>query len=96
METAVRHGIAVIIIVVNNDGNCGALTEKTFFPAASERVTMFQRGLRYEKIMDAFGGHSEFVDRPEQLQPALRRALVSGKAACINVEVDPYASYPRD
>jgi thiamine pyrophosphate-dependent acetolactate synthase large subunit-like protein len=96
METAVRHGIAIIIIVVNNDGNCGALTEKTFFPAASERVTMFQRGLRYEKIMDAFGGHSEFVDRPEQLQPALRRALLSGKAACINVEVDPYASYPRD
>jgi 2-hydroxyacyl-CoA lyase 1 len=96
METAIRHGVAVIIIVVNNEGNCGALTEKTFFPTASERVTMFQGGIRYEKIMDAFGGHAEFVDRPEQLQLALRRALVSSKAACINVEVDPYAAYPRD
>lgn len=95
METAIRHGVAVIIIVVNNEGNCGAVTEKTFFPTASERITMFQRGIRYENIMSTFGGYAEFVDRPEQLQPAFRRALASGKAACINVEVDPFASYPR-
>lgn len=49
---------------------------------------------RYEEIMDAFGGHAEFVVRPEQLQPALGRAMASGKAACINVEVDPHAPYP--
>ena len=96
METAVRHGVSVVIIVANNEGNCGALTEKTFFPASRERVTLFQRDIRYEKIMTTFGGHAEFVDRPEQLQPALRRAIASGKAACVNVQVDPYAPYPKD
>jgi thiamine pyrophosphate-dependent acetolactate synthase large subunit-like protein len=96
METAVRHGVAIIIIVVNNDGNCGALMQKSFFPAGSERVTMYEPGIRYEKIMSAFGGHGEFVDRPEQLQPALGRAIASGKAACVNVQVDPYAPYPKD
>ena len=96
METAVRHGVAVIIIVVNNDGNCGALMQKSFFPAGSERVTMYEPGIRYEKIMSAFGGHGEFVDRPEEIQPALRRAIASGKAACVNVQVDPYAPYPKD
>jgi thiamine pyrophosphate-dependent acetolactate synthase large subunit-like protein len=96
METAVRHGAAVIIIVVNNEGNCGALMQKAFFPATAERVTTFQPGIRYETIMSAFGGYGEFVDRPQQLEPALRRAMESGKASCINVRVDPYAPYPDD
>jgi len=46
--------------------------------------------------MRAFGGHAEFVEHPEQLKPALERAVASGTAACINVQVDPYAPYPRD
>jgi thiamine pyrophosphate-dependent acetolactate synthase large subunit-like protein len=46
--------------------------------------------------MGAFGGHAEFVERPEELQPAMNRAVASGKAACINVKLDPYAPYPRD
>ena len=96
METAMRHAVAVIIIVVNNEGNCGALMQKTFSPAGGERVTMFQPDIRYENIMRVFGGHAEFVNRPEQLQPALRRAMTSGKAACVNVRVDPNAPYPRD
>ena len=57
---------------------------------------MFQPGIRYEAIMRAFGGHAEFVEHPEQLKPALERAVASGTAACINVQVDPYAPYPRD
>jgi 2-hydroxyacyl-CoA lyase 1 len=96
METAVRHGVSVIIVVVNNDGNSGALMQQAFFSTGAERVTMYQPGIRYEHIMRAFGGHAEFVDRPEQLKAALTRAVESGKAACVNVEVDPNAPYPRD
>jgi len=96
METAVRHKIPVIVVVVNNDGNTGALMEKTYFPSSPERVTMFQPDIHYENIMRAFGGHGEFVDRPEQIRPALERAVASGKAACINVRVDSSAPYPRD
>jgi 2-hydroxyacyl-CoA lyase 1 len=95
METAVRHGIAVLIIVANNEGNCGALMQKSF-AADAERITMYQPGIRYDEIMGTFGGHAEGVERPEQLQPALRRAVASGKAACINVRVDPHAPYPHD
>ena len=96
METAVRHGVAVLIVVVNNEGNCGALMQKAFHPAGYERVTMFQPDIHYELIMRAFGGHAEFVERPEQLRPALERAAGSGVAACINVKVDPNVPYPRD
>lgn len=96
METAVRHGVAVIIVVVNNEGNCGALMQKAFFPPNGERITMFQPGIHYEKIMRAFGGHTEFVDRPEQLRPALERSAAQNMPACINVSVDPYTAYPHD
>jgi len=96
METAVRHGVAVIIVVVNNEGNCGALVQKAFFPPDAERVTMFQPDIHYENIMRAFGGHAEFVDRPAQIRPALERSAAQNRPACINVRVDPYTAYPQD
>ena len=91
METAVRHKIPILVVVANNDGDMGAITQKTFFPGYEERITMFQPDIHYEQIMQAFGGHGEYVDRPEELRPALERAVASGKAACINVRVDPFA-----
>jgi thiamine pyrophosphate-dependent acetolactate synthase large subunit-like protein len=96
METAVRHGVALVVVVVNNEGISGALTEKALFPSGYERVTMFQPGIRYENIMRAFGGHAEFVEHPGELRPALERAVASKTAACINVQVDPDVPYPRD
>jgi len=96
LETAVRHRIPVIIVVVNNEGNTGAIMEEIFFPGRDERVTMFQPDIHYEHIMRAFGGHAEYVERPEQVKPALERAVASGKASCINVRVNPNAPYPRD
>jgi thiamine pyrophosphate-dependent acetolactate synthase large subunit-like protein len=96
METAVRHKIPIIVVVANNDGSTGAITQKTFFPGYEERITMFQPDIHYENIMRAFGGHTEHVDRPEQLRPALERAVASAKPACLNVTVDPFAPYPTE
>ena len=96
METAVRHKIPIIVVVANNDGPMGAVTQKAFFSGYDERVAMFQPDIRYEAIMGAFGGHMESVDRAEQLRPALERAVASGQASCINVRVDPHAPYPSD
>jgi len=96
METAVRQRISIVVIVVNNEGNTGAIVEKAYFPGYEERITMFQPDIHYESVMRAFGGHTEHVDRPEQLKPALERSVASGKAACINVKVDPLAPYPSE
>jgi thiamine pyrophosphate-dependent acetolactate synthase large subunit-like protein len=70
--------------------------QRAFYPDESERITTFQPAIRYEGIMGAFGGYAEFVERAEELQPAMKRAVASGKAACINVKVDPYAPFPQD
>jgi acetolactate synthase-1/2/3 large subunit len=40
---------------------------------------------RYDKVVEALGGHGEFVERPEDIGPALERAFASGKPALVNV-----------
>jgi acetolactate synthase-1/2/3 large subunit len=42
---------------------------------------------RYDRIVEAMGGHGEFVQQPDELRPAIERALESGKPALVNVEI---------
>ncbi len=42
---------------------------------------------RYDKIVEAMGGHGEYVERPEDMRPAIDRALASGKPALVNVKI---------
>ena len=95
METAVRLRVPVVAVVANNDGNGGALLQRAFYPQSPDAITMFGRDIHYDRMMTAFGGYGEYVDRAEEIGPALRRALASGLPACINVRVDPEAPYPR-
>ena len=41
----------------------------------------------YEKVVEALGGHGEYVERPEQIRPALERALGAGKPALVNIKI---------
>ena len=94
METAVRHRVPIVIVVANNDGNSGSLRHRAYLPDHPERVAMFEPGVRYDRIMEALGGYAEHVEQPSEIRPALQRALASGRAACVNVRVDPDAPYP--
>jgi acetolactate synthase-1/2/3 large subunit len=42
---------------------------------------------RYDLMIEALGGHGEWVERPDQLRPALERALSAGKPAVVNVRI---------
>jgi acetolactate synthase-1/2/3 large subunit len=42
---------------------------------------------RYDLMIEALGGHGEWVERPDQLRPALERALGAGKPAVVNVRI---------
>jgi 2-hydroxyacyl-CoA lyase 1 len=95
METAVRHRIPLVVVVANNDGPSGALKQREFYATAcAERVAMFQPGIRYDRIVEALGGHGEHVEEPGELRGALERAFASGVAGCVNVRIDPYAPHP--
>lgn len=96
METAVRYRLPVLFIVDNNDGIMGGVLESKMFgeKGHSERVAMYQPGIHYNKLMEAFGGYSEYVGNPAEIGPAIKRALDSGRAACLNMPVDPEAIWP--
>src|SRR5216117_1860914 len=42
---------------------------------------------RYDLMIEALGGHGEWVERPEQIRPALERALGAGETALVNVRI---------
>lgn len=90
IETALRHNLPVIFIVDNNQGILGSTLEQGLFgDDYPERVGMYVPEARYDKVMEAFGGHAEHVERPEEIGPALQRALAAGRAALIDVAIDP-------
>jgi len=96
LETAVRCEAPVIVVVVNNQGLSGGHKQPELYPEGCECIAMFQPGIRYEKIADAFGAHGEYVDHPEQIRPAIARALKSERPTCINVKVDPCEEFMSD
>ena len=44
---------------------------------------------RYEKLAEMVDGHSEYVDQPADIRPALERALAADKLAVVHIRVDP-------
>ena len=87
METAVRYGIPVVIVVAN-DSAYGVevyYQQKWFGP---DRVVGTElTNTRWDLLAESLGAHGEYVETPEQLRPALERAFASGKPACVNVIV---------
>jgi len=94
LETAVRHQIPIIVVIANNDGISGATRQQQFLADYPERFSQFLPALRYEHIMEVFGGHAEWVEEASEIRPALERAVASGRPACINVRVDPDSPHP--
>jgi thiamine pyrophosphate-dependent acetolactate synthase large subunit-like protein len=89
LETAVRHKIPIIVIVVDNQGIWGGHIQKAHYPESHERVAMYGPDLHYEQIGSAFGAHAEHVISADEIRPALERAVHSNKPACIHVRIDP-------
>jgi acetolactate synthase-1/2/3 large subunit len=84
-DTAVRFGLPVIG-VVGNDGAWGQMMRPQGAMLGWDRLDGTILGFtRYDKVVEALGGHGEFVERPEDLRPALDRAAASGKPALVNV-----------
>ena len=88
LDTAVRAGLPVVA-VVGNDARWNAEHQLQLQHYGAERtVGCGLLASRYDLVTAALGGHGEHVERPEDLGPALERALASGLPACVNVTID--------
>ena len=84
-DTAVRFGLP-IVGVLGNDGAWGQMMRPQAGLYGKDRIVATKLNFtRYDKVVEALGGHGEFVERPEDLRPALDRAAASGKPALVNV-----------
>ncbi len=93
-DTMVRHGLPVVAVVGNN-GIWALEKHPMEFVYGYSVAADLRPGTRYDKVVEALGGHGELVEKPAELRPALERAFASGKPACVNVLTDPTVVYPR-
>jgi acetolactate synthase-1/2/3 large subunit len=85
-DTAVRHKLNVVAIL-GNDSAWG-IDRQIQLGLYGRPVATDLLQTRYEQVVQGLGGYGEFVERPEDLRPALERALAAGKPALLNVAVE--------
>ena len=77
---------APITVVIDNNGGLTTISQQQERLFADERhVATDFRDIPFHTMFEGMGGHGELVEKPEDLKPALERALSSGKTACVNV-----------
>lgn len=88
-DTLIRFGMPVIGIVGNNSAwNQVRYGQVQKYGMEKGDIANVLTPLRYDRIVEAMGGHGEYVTEPAQIRPALERARSSGKASLINVMVN--------
>jgi acetolactate synthase-1/2/3 large subunit len=94
METAVRFGLPMTVII-GNDGGWGQIRnpQLSFF-GAERAVGTSLPFTRFDLMVEALGGKGMHVTEPGEIRPALEKALGSNDVWCINVPLDP-AAYRR-
>jgi acetolactate synthase-1/2/3 large subunit len=86
-DTAVRFGLPIVGIV-GNDAAWGQMMRPQAMIYGAERLVATELSFtRYDKVVEALGGHGEHVTDPADIFPALERAFASGKPALVNVEM---------
>jgi len=90
LETICRYNLPVTTIVFNNNGVYRG-TDVNPTGGADVAPTVFVKGIRYDKMIEAFGGIGYNVTTPEELSKALTTAIAAGKPALINAVIDETA-----
>jgi oxalyl-CoA decarboxylase len=90
VETICRYKLPVCVVIFNNDGIYRG-TDVNRGGGSDPATTVFVKGARYDKMMDAFGGIGVNANTPDELKRAVNEAMDSGKPTLINAVIDPAA-----
>jgi oxalyl-CoA decarboxylase len=90
IETICRYHLPIVTIVFNNGGIYRG-DDVNRSGGADPAPTLLMKDARYEKLIEAFGGHGYYAADPRDLAKALTDALGSGNPALINCAIDPTA-----
>ena len=97
MDTMAKLGIPVVCVISNDSawgmirrGEKGGRRAKEVEEQGHCNVEL-PHMRAYEKMAAVYDGHGEMVTDPEEIVPAIKRAVANGKPSIINVEVDKEA-----
>ena len=91
-DTALRYRLPIVALV-GNDARWNAeyqIQRRTYGPGRTVGCELLPS--RYDRVVEALGGHGELITRPADLPGALERALTSNLPACLNVAIDGVAA----
>jgi oxalyl-CoA decarboxylase len=89
VETICRYKLPICIVIFNNDGIYRGTDVNSV--NSDPATTVFVKGSRYDKMMEAFGGVGVNATSPDELKRAVNEAMDSGKPTLINAVIDPAA-----
>ncbi len=84
METAARYQVPVVAILWNNSSWGPSFELSPMLRGRTDPFDMLP-AIRYDRIAEELGCHGEHVEDPEDIRPAIVRALESGRPAVVNV-----------
>ena len=85
IEAAFQENVPITVVIDNNGGLTTISQQQERLFADERHVATDFRDIPFHSMFEGMGGHGELVEKPEDLKPALERALSSGKTACVNV-----------
>jgi oxalyl-CoA decarboxylase len=89
IETICRYNLPVCVVVFNNDGIYRGTDSNS--AGSDPATTVFVKGARYDRMIEAFGGVGLNATSPDELRRAVNEAMDSGKPTLINAVIDPAA-----
>jgi len=90
VETICRYNLPVCVVIFNNNGVYGG-TDKNPTGGPDVAPTVFVKGARYDKLMEAFGGVGVHATTPAELRNAMEEAIRTRKPTLINAVIDETA-----
>jgi acetolactate synthase I/II/III large subunit len=94
LETAARLKLP-LVCVVGVDHQWGlevGVYKRTFAQPSPQPGVHWSKDVRFDKIAEGFGCYGEYVEKEEEIGPAIERAYASGKSAVVHVCIDPKAN----
>ena len=86
IEAAFQENHPIVVVVDNNGGlDCISQQQERLFTNGSHFATDF-RDIPFHSMFEGLGGYGELVTKREEIIPAVKRAIASGKTACVNVK----------
>jgi acetolactate synthase-1/2/3 large subunit len=93
METLLRYKLPAVIVLFNNSSWCGrSIAQYLYYSKMGSWDNL--PGIKYDRMYEELGCHTEYVENPEDVVPALERSFNSGLPSLVHVVGDATELHP--